>query len=580
MCGITLISCKNNQYQSKKYIKSFTEQLRHRGPDGLNFYNDDEINLSLGHTRLKIIDISNLSNQPMQDNNGRFFLSYNGEIYNYLELRKELKEKGYIFKSNSDTEVLLYSFIEWGEKCLFKFNGIWAFAIYDKLKKEIFISRDRFGVKPIYYYFDDNNFIISSEIKAFKVLKNELTIGINLQEIRKLRQGTISRKTIIKNVKSLLPGECISYNFKILKIFRWWNTYENLSHDINSKDYFAYFQHIYRESCKLRLRSDVPITTSLSGGLDSSSIVAEINQDYNNIKKHVSFFLNYDYLHNEKVYVEALKDMYNLDIRQYEFSDKDFSYKNILSATLAQEIIGDDALGPWTIYKNINSEGFKVSIDGHGPDELMGGYDHYKDHFRDFEFFKSTKKNLSNLFNKNKKNEEDNYFDNYDILSNYEETENFEIPKEIKGIDRSLYYDFHYGSLPIILNKFDKISMSHSVESREPFLDWNLVTFLFSLPSKYKIDKSDSKIILRKSMINKLPKLILNRKVKMGFNEDNNNFNKRFKKLIKSIIFSKNFKEDELFNYKKITKDISDDVINYKKFYRYIQAFFLKNYIL
>ena len=197
MCGISLLYFEKN-YQSKDYIKKFTSELSHRGPDGTDFYNDSKVNLSIGHNRLSIIDTSDLAKQPFIDNENRFVLSYNGEIFNYIEIRKELEAKGYIFRTNSDTEVLLNSYVEWGEKCLFKFNGFWAFIIYDKLKRRIFISRDRFGVKPLYYYFDSKNLIISSELKAFKSITNQINIQINTIELMKLRRGHINQNTILK----------------------------------------------------------------------------------------------------------------------------------------------------------------------------------------------------------------------------------------------------------------------------------------------------------------------------------------------------------------------------------------------
>lgn len=577
MCGITLIFNKNYKYLSKNYIKPFTNMLRHRGPDGFGYYNDNELNLSIGHSRLKIIDLSNRANQPMLDNNKRFILTFNGEIYNHLEIRDELQSKGYIFKTKSDTEVILYSYIEWGKNCLFRFNGIWAFVIYDSFKKELFISRDRFGVKPLYYYHDNNNFFISSELKAFKAIKDKISLSINHQKLSKLKDTEITRETIINNVKQLYPGENAFYDFKSIYTYKWWDTYENLPTDIKKKDYIDYFNQVFAKSCKLRMTSDVPITTALSGGLDSSSVVAELNQDFSNFKKHVSFFLNYNFQESEKKYVEALKDKYGLEIKQFDLLKEDFNYHNLLNSTLAQEAIGDDALGPWIIYMNMNKEGYKVSIDGHGPDELIGGYNNYRYKYKSLYFkIKTNWRHLKQkvLFN------EPNYFKFNKEKNLYKIKSNFIIPNGIKGLNRLFYHDFHYGTLPAILNKFDKISMSHSVESREPFLDFNLVTFLFSLPEDYKVNKFESKIILRKSMASKLPNNILQRRDKKGFAFENSQFYDHFHDLIKSIAFSKKFKEDDFFDYKKIKTDIESNQMNYKKLFRYIQVFFLKNYLI
>ena len=574
MCGISLLYFEKN-YQSKDYIKKFTSELSHRGPDGTDFYNDSKVNLSIGHNRLSIIDTSDLAKQPFIDNENRFVLSYNGEIFNYIEIRKELEAKGYIFRTNSDTEVLLNSYVEWGEKCLFKFNGFWAFIIYDKLKRRIFISRDRFGVKPLYYYFDSKNLIISSELKAFKSITNQINIQINTIELMKLRRRHINQNTILKKVNLLLPGSNIHFDFKNLILHKWWETANHLE-SISKDEAVEKFEYLFKSSCNIRLRSDVPLTSSLSGGLDSSSVVAEINQDYNNIKNHLSFFVNYNYKFSEKNYVDELKSKYNLVIKELEFNDKYLSYENLLHSTISQEMIGDDAIGPWMVYKNINLNGYKVSIDGHGPDELMGGYDEY----RNLSFFRNIYSKLRgvNNFNNNKQNSFQ-YFNVEESDVKLLDDEKFLIPKNIKGFNQKLYYDFHYGSLPLILEKFDKISMSHGIESREPFLDWRIVTLLFSLPTSLKFNENESKIILKKIMKNKLPNIILERRLKKGFNPDNDSFMQKFKQIINNIVFSNDFKNDDFFKHKKIIEDIKNKNVNYKKLFRYIQAFFLKKYL-
>ena len=219
-----------------------------------------------------------------------------------------MEAKGYIFRTNSDTEVLLNSYVEWGEKCLFKFNGFWAFIIYDKLKRRIFISRDRFGVKPLYYYFDSKNLIISSELKAFKSITNQINIQINTIELMKLRRGHINQNTILKKVNLLLPGSNIHFDFKNLILHKWWETANHLE-SISKDEAVEKFEYLFKKAhvILLDLGSDVPLTSSLSGGLDSSSVVAEINQDYNNIKNHLSFFVNYNYKFSEKNYVDELK---------------------------------------------------------------------------------------------------------------------------------------------------------------------------------------------------------------------------------------------------------------------------------
>ena len=564
MCGITLIHLNKDNLLSSNYINEFTKSLIHRGPDGINHFNDYEKNLSIGHTRLKIIDISSSANQPFFDKDKRYVLSYNGEIFNYLELREILKQKGYYFRTNSDTEVLLTSFIEWGENCLYKFNGFWSFIVYDRLKKNIFISRDRFGVKPLYYLYTNKYFIVSSELKAFKNINEIINIDPNYTELLKLRKGSICEETYIKNIKSLLPGHNIKYDFINFKLNRWWDTSDYIDDNFKKSDFQDQFNYLFTDSCRLRLRSDVPLTTSLSGGLDSSSVVAEINQKYNKIKKHESYFVNYNY--DESINVNKLKNKYKLTIKEIIFNEKIITLENLKNSTLSQEIIGDDAIGPWEVYKRMSTDGFKVSIDGHGPDELMGGYVTKKDSI-------ITRVINRILIKSNDSNK--NYFTT-EIL-NHNDVE-FNIPEHFDSFDRLLYYDFHRGSLPIILEKFDKISMAHGIESREPFLDWRLVCLLFSMPSNLKINKKNiSKLVLRRSMKGKLPNSINNSYNKKGFNQDNDKFSQTYKKLFDEIVFSKNFKEDDLFNHSEIQRDIKSNNMNYKKLLRYIQVFYLKN---
>ena len=582
MCGITLILFDKNKYLSKDHIKKFTKTLIHRGPDGINYFNDEEINLSIGHSRLKIIDTSDQANQPFCDQNNRYVLSFNGEIFNYIELREQLISKGYKFRTLSDTEVLLYSYVEWGKNCVFKFNGFWSFIIFDKKKNFFFISRDRFGVKPLYYYFLDNSLVISSELKSFKSLADQIETKINLNEIYKLRKETISEETLLKNVKMLLPGQNITYNLNTLNVFKWWETSEHIEDFNKNRDYIEELSFLIKDSCKLRLRSDVPLTTSLSGGLDSSSIVAEINQEYNKLKKHKSFFLNYEYRDNEKKYVEALKSKYQLDLDEIKIENDYSNLNEIKKCTFHQEKIGDDGIGAWRIYEKMRSHNYKVSIDGRGADELMGGYNEYQKEFNNSSFLNriviSNIKRFVKKIIRMKTNFHPKFLYFNPIIKRDQINESFEVPRRFFGLQKIMYHDFHYGSLPMDLEKYDKISMAHSIESREPFLDYRIVCLMFSLPLNYKLNSKETKIILREVMKDKLPKIILNRKLKKGHGLDYDGFDLSFKKMINDVVFSNDFKNDELFNFRLIEKHINNKTINYKQLFRYVQAYLLKNY--
>lgn len=280
MSGITGIINLNQKSINQKDIKKMTDAIKHRGPDEEGYFIDN--NLGLGHRRLAIIDLSKAGHQPMNNKDGSLWIVHNGEVYNYLELRKELENRGYKFKSSTDTEIILYAYQEWGEKCLEKFNGRWAFAIWDRKKKELFCSRDRIGIKPLYYFFDGKIFAFASEIKPLLKLKNPREPNETLI-YDFLRFGLLdhTNETFFKNIKKLPPGSWlkIKQNRRI-SIRKYWDF--EVSNEIrnNKKDSqrdAEEFLELLIDSVKLRLRSDVPIGSCFSGGPDSSAIVCIIN---------------------------------------------------------------------------------------------------------------------------------------------------------------------------------------------------------------------------------------------------------------------------------------------------------------
>ena len=273
MCGILgIIQTK----PKREVINRMISLLKHRGPDSKGVYLDK--NIGLGHTRLSIIDLSKASNQPFFSKNKRYILVFNGEIYNYIELKEILKKKGYNFKTTGDVEVLLNSFIEWGYNCVKKFNGMFAFAIWDKKKKELFCARDRIGIKPFHYYKDRKKFVFSSEIKPLfeagikaepneKIIHRFLTKG--LYELRE--------DTFFKNINQLPPGNYLVYKNNKIEISEYWNILkETKKSSLSKKEYKDKFKKILHNAIKIRLRSDVPIGVNLSGGIDSPSLLSRV----------------------------------------------------------------------------------------------------------------------------------------------------------------------------------------------------------------------------------------------------------------------------------------------------------------
>jgi asparagine synthase (glutamine-hydrolysing) len=278
MCGIAGVWNLNNKLVELNELEKFTDSLIHRGPDGSGYSLYDNETLGLGHRRLSILDLSENGKQPLEYLNNRYSITYNGEIYNFIELKKILLSEGYNFKSESDTEVILAAYDFWGKDCLKKFNGMWAFAIWDNFKKKLFLSRDRFGVKPLHYIYKQNDFFaFASETIAFKYLSNfkrEFDTQLLSRSILSFSSIEAFGYTIFKDVTQLLPGHYIEIKKgqKPVQI-KWWSTLNNLvTFPTNYEDQVAYFKEIFEDACRIRMRSDVPLASALSGGVDSSAV--------------------------------------------------------------------------------------------------------------------------------------------------------------------------------------------------------------------------------------------------------------------------------------------------------------------
>ena len=328
MCGISGFNFKNNSL-----IQHMNQQLIHRGPNGHYYYSDE--NVSIGHTRLSIIDLSTEANQPLNysHNENRYSIVYNGEIYNYIELRERLIIIGHQFKTMSDTEVILASYNEWGEQCINYFNGMWSFCIYDHRKEILFISRDRLGVKPLYYYNQGEVFVFSSEIKSILIHK-ELEIdrleNINTNAVEMFfASGYIPAPlSIFKNVSKLQNGHNLVFDLKSKKIVKNYKYY-SLPIFNNSifleKKLIEEGKYLLQDSVKLRMRSDVPVGAFLSGGLDSSAIVATVSK-LSDINKFHTFSIGFDdKIYDESFYINIVKDHYKTIHHHYIYNEIDFN---------------------------------------------------------------------------------------------------------------------------------------------------------------------------------------------------------------------------------------------------------------
>ena len=622
MCGIVGILEKNKKKINIEELQRFTHSLIHRGPDSFGTYTNKENYVGLGHRRLSIIDLRNLGNQPMTIED-RYTIVFNGEIYNFSEIKKELEILGHSFRSKSDTEVLIHAYKEWGSECQNKFNGMWAFAIWDDMKKQLFISRDRFGVKPIYYLNNNNTFFFSSELKSFMKLKDEnipefdAEIFINQGQDFTNQSYCVGEETFLKNVKEVPPGTQLTIDacFK-LKTKKWWKTIENLQTiDSKEENVREKFQQLLSDSCKLRMISDVKVATSLSGGIDSSSIVASINEIKKNDKNisdninfpHHAYILDYiDEKNSETKFATQVAKYTNVSPKLISVKPSNFSVEDIKKIIFHQEeVTGDDGLGPWQIYKAMKSDGVKVSIDGHGADELLAGYSGYpKIAMQDTNIFKeffywldllkihlvmnNKEDDESQLFKilvskikdiliskyNNKNNVQDLNF--FSVIDRKRQVVEFDEISKLTNLNQNLYVDYHYKSMSLNLKKYDKFSMAHGIETRFPFLDYRLASFCFALPNKYKIKNGFTKKILRDVMRNKLPESVLNRVKKKGFSPENSYFNEEYQSFIKDTVSNSDFQNEPIWNGHKIKDYVHSKNKNYKKIFKYIQVYYIK----
>lgn len=581
MCGIAGIINKNEKNIEKKDLERMVKIMKYRGPDDEGYFIEN--NIGLGHCRLSIIDLSQAGHQPMTNENNNLHITYNGEIYNYLELKNELKKFGHKFKSNSDTEVILHAYEQWGEKCLDKFNGAWAFAIWNRRKKELFCSRDRLGIKPFYYFSNKKIFTFSSEIKSLLELNikrkpNETLI----YDFLKFGLLDHTNETFFKDIKKLPPASYlkIKSNGEIF-IKNYWDF--NISDKINGNGRFFQkinynFLNLFIDSIKLRLRSDVSIGSCLSGGLDSSSIVCVVNnllkkQNIPNIGKIQKTFSSCFKIKrfDERKYIEEVIKKTNVE-KNYIFPQPDDFLKSIKNLLWHQEepFGGTGVYAQWLVIKKAKEKKVKVLLDGQGGDELLAGYrkfyifyiiklfknKHYLKFFLEailFFFSFSTLKtmNIKNgfrYFNFSRKTQEIDTLLKNNFKKAYSNRKiNFGYQK---NLGNRLKDDLTKFSLPVLLRYADKNASGQGVEDRLPLLDYRLIEEISSLPLNQKMNLGWDKVILRNAMKNFLPKKIRLRKSKLGFATPEeiwlkNNLKNHVKSVIKNSIFLKNYTDIE-----------------------------------
>ncbi len=589
MCGISGYIANKN-FLNENAIKNTLKLMKKRGPDSQNHFNFTTKNKDIGllHSRLNIIDINKRSNQPFFFDD--YVLIFNGEIYNYIELREFLKKRGHFFKTNSDTEVLIKSYMEFGEDCVNQFVGMWAFAIWDKKKNNFFLSRDNFGEKPLYYYIDKNNFVFGSEIKFIKsICKKKFKINQN-QIYKNLFLGykslTKSNETFYETIINLENGSNITVDLSLnLTKKKYWLPKLNINKKMTSQDAIEGTKHYLKESMRLRLRSDVPIAFCLSGGVDSTLLASIAKKEFN--KKINTFsIIDKDLRYNEEININITNK--NLNSKNYKIF-LEGKKKKFLSRIkkLTNHHDGPIATNSYYIHsflsEEISKNGFKVAISGTGADELFTGYyDHFLLHFENQKKSKNFKK-LINDWKKyiypilNNKNLKDPFLyikDNEDRSNVYEEKFNI---KSYSTKKRNLKFDeINYcGELlrnrmlnelfnevvPIILKHDDLNSMLFSVENRSPYLDKFLVEFALTIPPNLLISDGYQKKILRDASKKYISEKIYKDRIKKGFNSSISSLIQIKKPNDLDKFINKNDPINNLINIKMLKKNINFDKI-------------------
>lgn len=602
MCGIFGV-INNRNSQDISLLKAVSEILEHRGPDDEGFllgstednslipYKGDispnnlnllhidaasqNFNLALIHRRLSIIDLSSQGHQPMCYGNEIFWIVLNGEIYNYVEIKEELSLKGYQFNSNSDTEVILASYAEWGESCVSRFNGMWAFAIWDRTKNKLFLSRDRVGIKPLYYYLDSDAFIFSSEIKGISTyLKRKFKTNKN--KIREyLIKGQViigeSEDTIFDEVKQLLPGNNIVYQWNNLKIKKYWSLDLNI-HREPRPFHVDRFKELFHDSLRLMLRSDVEVGSCLSGGIDSSSIVSYASIAFN--RQFSTFSAIWpNTRHDESEFMRLVAKQYNCNAHYIE-SDLQNIIQLIDKITWHQELplAGSSLIAQWNIMEIAKQSNVPVLLDGQGADEILSGYPFYiapyiNECFRGCKVssiidlllnashtgygIKQMLKQQIRLFLNKKTIVPKLPISDFE-MSQYTNSLKYQYPHHCTFLPDFLQEHILKSNLPSLLHFEDRNSMAHSIEARVPFLDHRLIEYCINIPSEYKIGNGYTKTILRDAMKGYVHDKIRFRRDKVGFStplEDgvfkNNN---TFVKHMEDELFSSELWRSDLIN--------------------------------
>lgn len=636
MCGISGIWNWNGDQLQDVHLQRFNDTMIHRGPDGQGRKIFEEEQLGLAHRRLSILDLSDEGKQPMTMGSGRYWITFNGEVFNFIELKKELEKIGYTFNSDTDTEVILAAYDKWGVDAFHKFNGMWAMAIWDAQEKELTLCRDRFGIKPLYYMSQPGRkFAFASETNAFgdlegfnkEVNPTHFKIGID-----NTYQLVGSGHSLFKDIYQVLPGHYVKLKRGgDIKQKRWYHIMDHQHKvPVSYEEQVEQFRNIFQESVKLRMRSDVPLATALSGGVDSTAVYSMVyhlmksGADHQRIpnewqKAFIAVFPGTE--KDEKVFAD----------KAIEFTGGQANYlepkyanlpEDVLRTTKAFDSISATPLLALTnVYKGMRDANITVSLDGHGVDEMLYGYK--KMIYDGFEYYKwnggkaeteALKEVLIGLYAEDQRAAKRSRFDQ-DIASAsakrnslvaklkniikskpvHIDTGTVHATKELSDrpynfdhldpFEKSAYDEFFFATLPTLLRNFDKASMLSHIEIRMPFMDYRLVEYAFSLPFMSKVGGGYTKRIVRDALKGIMPEANRIRTFKVGLGAPTSDwFQTYLKEMVMDITADQKFRESSLWDGKNIAQQIES---HYQKntwnlgvaadMWKYLNAYIITN---
>jgi asparagine synthase (glutamine-hydrolysing) len=542
MCGIAGIVDVSGKPVAADEISGLTDLIAHRGPAGSATWFSADRAVAFGHRRLAIIDPGPGGRQPMQYADGRYVITYNGEIYNFLELRRELEARGAIFRTESDTEVILAAWQAWGEDMLLRFNGMWALAIFDTRSNDLFLARDRFGIKPLLYAMTSQRLIFASEQRAL-VRSGLIATSVDTEVARRLLLDAFgiegSERTLRREIRRLQGGHSMWLRKGKLKIRRWWRTVDHLpalpKTDAERVDRFG---ELFRDAVGLRMRSDVPIGTCLSGGFDSSAVIctmaahekAGMGPRDSAAWRHAFVATFPGAMNDERPQAEEAAAFAGVQPTFLEIGDREAlpDIDRILDDT--DDVYIGLPSSVWLIYRELRRQDVPVSLDGHGADELMGGY--LQEGQSGKFWLRNALAGLASRAPVARRGEDllrtlmirrqGHYFlrgglggmpSSFALVGDDDA-----LPRDWGALNRRLYRMFHSTVLPTILRNFDRLSMAHGIEVRMPFMDWRLVTYTMALPDELKSSNGYTKMIARRAMANAMPESIRMARRKVGFN--------------------------------------------------------------